>query len=455
MAHTQGATGVAQSGVRRNLVVIISWTLVIIVEYVILAGTSHWFPFSSVGIADAPHLTHVVPNAPLSPTLASQRVYFPTNHGLYALRASDGTLRWTYPAHIDDPSIDDSIQGYVQDSDALYVLTRATYTETQPQRPTTLTELDSHDGSIRWSVAVPNIWICDLEQIGSLLIVIPQGPFTTDNGPKGRTITAYSAANGALVWSYTPDAIPYTDTTSPDGILYIATTQTLIALNGTNGAIRWTSSLPTQQSEEPSNVNVTIALTATATHIYALNKRGLFTMDKDNTVVTTALFYTIDAAIGRHLALSKKTYAGNMYFDEAYPSVIAGSTIYTPLFDGISASATGPGGAHWHFSRQGSSSPVAMSNGALAYGMIYVNTVTGVTVSLSDGALDWVDFTYAIRASDGAEMWRVPSRSIVGFDGAPWVAYGLVFVSSQEGLSALRASDGSQLWLYPYPGSAY
>src|SRR6185437_4999298 len=44
---------------------------------------------------------HVVPNAPLSPTLASQTVYLPTDDGVYALAASDGALRWAYPAGID------------------------------------------------------------------------------------------------------------------------------------------------------------------------------------------------------------------------------------------------------------------------------------------------------------------------------------------------------------------
>src|SRR5690349_19518075 len=44
---------------------------------------------------------HVVPNAPLSPTLASQTVYLPADDGVYALRASDGALRWAYPAGID------------------------------------------------------------------------------------------------------------------------------------------------------------------------------------------------------------------------------------------------------------------------------------------------------------------------------------------------------------------
>src|SRR5215469_4511273 len=43
-------------------------------------------------------LLHVVPNAPLSPMLANQMVYLPTDDGVYALRASDGALRWTYPA---------------------------------------------------------------------------------------------------------------------------------------------------------------------------------------------------------------------------------------------------------------------------------------------------------------------------------------------------------------------
>ena len=67
---------------------------------------------------------HVVPNAPLSPTLASQTVYLPTTDGVYALAASDGALRWAYSAGLDKtPNVNpQSALGLALDGATLYVL---------------------------------------------------------------------------------------------------------------------------------------------------------------------------------------------------------------------------------------------------------------------------------------------------------------------------------------------
>lgn len=417
--------------------------------------------FSPRHMSAAARVTHLVPNAPLAPALGSRTVYFTTRNGFYALRASDGALRWTYPAQMNDTTKEYSIQGYVQENITIYVLTRETTTLSNGavQNQTTLSALKVSDGSVLWNVLIPGVLNSELAQVGPLLIVIPSGPFTIEDVPDARSITAYNSATGALVWRRTPDIIPYASATSPNGVLYVATTQALIAIDAATGAIRWTSSLPTQLGAVPTDVNVNVALSATTSHVYALTKRALFRgVNPNATVATTALLYTIDAANGRRLALSKQTYTAPIWeaaFDVAYPPTVAGSTLFTPIFDGMSASSIGPGGAHWSFSPQDSSAPVAVTNSALAYGVMYMTDITGVTDTNQQGGIDLVNFTYAVRASDGAEMWRVPVGDGGIFNEAPSVVYGLVLVPAGDTLRALRASDGSQLWEYTNPTGAF
>src|SRR6266571_1403691 len=69
------------------------------------------------------------------------------------------------------------------------------------------------------------------------------------------------------------------------------------------------------------------------------------------------------------------------------------------------------------------------------------------------GAMD--NAVYALRASDGALLWRYTNGSFVynGYVYQPTVVAGEVYIASQDGtLSALRASDGALLWRYTARG---
>lgn len=88
-----------------------------------------------------------------------------------------------------------------------------------------------------------------------------------------------------------------------------------------------------------------------------------------------------------------------------------------------------------------------MTGATYADGVVYVTSIFDVpdnNVTYSRSA------TYAVRASDGAQLWR----SQIYSSGAltPVVGSGVVFTTSYGDLLALRAADGQRLWKFPASG---
>lgn len=90
------------------------------------------------------------------------------------------------------------------------------------------------------------------------------------------------------------------------------------------------------------------------------------------------------------------------------------------------------------------------SDGSQAWCHVLPGDVTGPTYV--DGILyvgvlgNAQQLVYALRASDGGEVWHnaVPT-ALLGLS-APTVANNMIYVGAKDGLFALRASDGSLLW---------
>ena len=119
--------------------------------------------------------------------------------------------------------------------------------------------------------------------------------------------------------------------------------------------------------------------------------------------------------------------------------VVANGIAYVTFSDVVSQNGTlvalraNDGTQIWHDTSKGSSytSPVVDNN------VVYVsaNEVNGPnTVNAT---------VYALRASNGTQLWHYATN---GFSSAPIVDNGIVFIFSDQGLSALQASNGRTLW---------
>ncbi len=94
----------------------------------------------------------------------------------------------------------------------------------------------------------------------------------------------------------------------------------------------------------------------------------------------------------------------------------------------------------------------AMAGTAVSGGVVYTTDVGGVTV-YSDGLTFEENCTYAVRASDGVELWRTPTNAGT-MAATPTVADGLVLASGGDELRAFDAGDGHPLWQYVPPGGS-
>ncbi len=266
---------------------------------------------SHTGSGRATHLGPVATAATKSPSLAQETVYLPTADGIYALRASDGAVRWTFPAGMTTLPINSSqaIYGLSLDHATLYVLASAPgYRESAYVQVPSLYALSAADGSVRWSVRVPDPAVTSLLQVGHLLVVAPMGRgahayFSEDN----QSILAFDTANGKLVWSRVLDEPVYSKPVADGGSVYVGTTGHVVALNSADGVVRWTSPiLPSVQQEgtNPAASNSSVALTAAGGRVYALGKRAM----KQGSYASgtwesnwEANFYALAASDGSHL----------------------------------------------------------------------------------------------------------------------------------------------------------
>jgi outer membrane protein assembly factor BamB len=289
-----------------------------------------------------------------------------------------------------------------------------------------------------------------LVQVGGLLIVAALGPAHLGAPPTAWTVEAYSAASGHLVWSRALAEPPLAKLVSSDGEIYIGTAMSLDALDALTGAPRWsTNIIPSayQEGTRPADANTAVALTTRGKRVYVLAKRAVA---QGTGASWEANVYQIDATNGTHI---ERTGYGHEPFDSAFAPSVSGATLIAPVFGGMMANPVGAGGAQWRFMPDSSvARGQAMTGGSIAYGMIYATDLTGVLAS-EHGVTAWENFTYAVRASDGVEMWRAPTNGGLLAE-PPVVASGVVLVPCGTVLRALRASDGHLLWTYMAPSAA-
>lgn len=130
-------------------------------------------------------------------------------------------------------------------------------------------------------------------------------------------------------------------------------------------------------------------------------------------------------------------------------TVVDGVVDVGTMDNAVYALRASDGGLLWRYNTPGPVGGPVADPPVVADGIVYVNANV-------DQGLGYVTgYIYAIRASDGALLWRYTTGNFVymGYVYSPTVASGVVYVASQAGsLTALRASDGALLWRYTAKG---
>lgn len=417
---------------------------------------------SHTGTGGTTHLGPVVRTATLSPMLAQETVYLPTADGIYALRASDGAVRWTFPAGITTLPVNSgqAIYGLSLDHATLYTLASLPgyRTSAYAQGPR-LYALNAANGSVRWSVQVPDPAVTSLLQVGHLLVVAPAATDTPRVSVDDDTVFAFDTANGNLVWRRTLDEPTLSNAVAAGGSVYIGTTQQLVALNAADGTVRWTSPIVPgtyQQGTKLFEVNSSVALAVSGERVYALGKRVITPGDRTHGPAWEANFYGIATSDGTRLW---RDTVENDRWDAAFAPTVVGDTAYVALGGGITAFSLDGASPQeqWRFIPRSNpdfstSQDTAMTNAVVSGGVVYATDLTGV-LAQRDRMTSWENCTYAVRASDGVELWRTPSDG--GLMAAPpTVADGLLLEPAGDLLRVFDAGGGHPLWQYVPPGGS-
>lgn len=392
-----------------------------------------------------------IPTTTASTLLAQETVYLPTGAGIFAIRASDGVVRWTYPAGIDKPPVTQwrDILDLTLGQGTLYALS----TSSDAQGAVTLLALDTSDGAVRWSKTEPAT-MNSLLLVGNLLIVTALGP-VADGAPgiesaTGQAIEARNAVTGAPVWSHPLQETELATPVAASGAIYLGTVDHVVALNANDGTLRWSTPIIPSVSQDGTtfvDVNASVALAATSDTVYVLAKRA---MSQGSAAAWEDNVYALNTVDGSHLWLNSSE---NDPSSRVFAPTIAGDVAYIPFFGGLVAfPAATPGTFNWRFIPAGAgngNTAVAMTGAAVSAGVVYTTDLTGVSANNGGGTV-WENFTYAVRATDGVELWRTPTNGGINA-AAPVVISGVVFASSVGVLRALRASDGRQMWMDALP----
>ncbi len=149
--------------------------------------------------------------AAYAPTISNNILYMALDK-LYALDATTGVLKWSYPVAWGSPP---AVAGGV-----VYFAGAAT-----------LHALDANSGSLKWKYVGDSYGSCSAPAVSNGVVY-----FTT-----GHKVYALDVNNGSLKWSYTISSNQFIfSCTIANGLVYLGDGQKIYALYANTGAVKWT-----------------------------------------------------------------------------------------------------------------------------------------------------------------------------------------------------------------------
>lgn len=391
--------------------------------------------------------------AALSPAsamaLAGKSVIFGTENGVYALNATDASQLWRYPAA--QGAMPDPVNSVVAVDGVVYGTRIANGGGTRGMEGTDQVEvfaLRASDGTLLWLRQLATSSSAAVVATGDTLVVAPNDTaLSTGASPADCAVFALRASDGSTVWHTSISRPCITGPSVGTGQVYVGTPTHIIALRLSNGAQQWqTPILPgaSPQGKTYSAV-VGLALTANAGALYAEEKlyRGAGPPNGEilGTQVETDLL-AVQTSDGSHIWRGGYQ-PGDM--TTAYPPAVANGVLFAQAGDSLWSMATAADGADgWRYMHA-----TELMGPVLGSGVLFATDYGGIA-SEQNGHTGEVSYTYAIRASDGHELWRSVTNGGV-LAQVPSVADGLVVAPAGEFIYGLRASDGGHVWRFTTP----
>jgi len=280
--------------------------------------------------------------------------------------------------------------------------------------------LNGLDGSVLWQY--------DAGQPVTIAAVANGAVYAYANNSNSAVAYALNASSGQVIWQYrASDYISQAIVES--GIIYISTAATanrpaLYALQAANGALLWRYNA---HSVTPGLLDVSGSI------VFNAEVSGL---DSNFTEYITAL----RGSDGHVLWRLRTAASDGPAFGISAP---ADGVVYISANSGATyAVRVSDGALLWHVARApapGSPPVSAFVSPLVSNGVVYV------TGKQEGGA--GTQALYALRASDGTQLWtKVISSNPGPIADQPLLVSGILYVSSIGKISALRAADGSTLW---------
>lgn len=337
-------------------------------------------------------------------TSHSSATVYVSSDSIYALRASDGVLRWRAVAG-------DCGGSTIVAGDVLF--TTATGA---------LCALNIQDGSLRWRSPLGGVVRSPLALADDMLFYVGN---PAQDWPTTSWIGAVRANDGQSVWRYTVGLVAESRPVVVEGIVYIGTAAGyLYALRASDSHLLWRVA-----TLNHSAIRASVAVTDGV--VYCAAEDGSLT--------------ALRASDGRMLWRVKGV---------SGTPVVAGGVIY--LSGPLTALHASDGTILWRVPQIDTPAALTVTDGVLYLGTSRIETPNGTATG---------GYVYAVRADSGSVLWRTRANTPdppPDF-GTPLVENGTVYVGSITEafptaptfgyVYALRARDGTLLWNRRMPTS--
>lgn len=380
-----------------------------------------------------------------SPVVVNGVVYISSFVGQYgpsylsALRATDGAVLWRFSSnsYIYAPTIEDGV---------LYVASQGD----------NVTALRASDGTNLWHFTASSGADYQVMALLNGVLYVSVGT----NGQSG-SVYALRASNGSVMWHYA--TVGFANLfTSPNGVIYVLSSDKLFALRANDGHQLWSRAIDATFEQSPQIIDGVIYFMATTVSLPTSTTRnasplpqamsiGTLLWGNGQTVTTgetVPLKATVPLKEGKTTLYAIRASDGTMLWqylmDNGGDSFggwlqVGHGVVYTSVIIPGNSDSTGyiaalqssNGKVLWQDKLTGSPSGMLLADGVIYTG---ANAANGGAV-------------YALRASDGALLWNYPMSGTLFGD--PVLANATLYIGAGNGIVyALRAGNGTLTWHY-------